>query len=58
MSIQERKKREKERRRQKIIVAAKKILSRENYNSATMEDISAEVELSPSTLYNYLLTVL
>lgn len=53
MSIQERKKREKERRRQQIIVAAKKILSRKNFNSATMEDISAEAELSPGTLYNY-----
>jgi AcrR family transcriptional regulator len=53
MSIQERKEREKEKRRQQILVAAKKLFSRKGFNKATMEDIAAEAELSPGTLYSY-----
>ncbi len=53
MGIQERKAREKERRRQQIIVAAKRVFSQKGFNKATMEDIAAEAELSPGTLYLY-----
>jgi AcrR family transcriptional regulator len=53
MSIQERKEREKEKRRQQILVAAKKLFSRKGFNKATMQDIAAEAELSPGTLYSY-----
>ena len=53
MSIHERKEREKERRRQQILVAAKKIISRKGFNNTIIEDIAAEAELSPGTLYNY-----
>ncbi|MFC1877496.1 TetR/AcrR family transcriptional regulator [Thermodesulfobacteriota bacterium] len=53
MSILERKEREKEKRRQQILVAAKKLFSRKGFNKATMEDIAAEAELSPGTLYVY-----
>ncbi|RTZ99162.1 MAG: TetR/AcrR family transcriptional regulator [Deltaproteobacteria bacterium] len=53
MGIRERKAREKERRRQQIIVAAKRVFSKKGFNKATMEDIAAEAELSPGTLYLY-----
>jgi len=53
VGIRERKAREKERRRQQIIVAAKRVFSKKGFNKATMEDIAAEAELSPGTLYLY-----
>ncbi|VEN75426.1 TetR family transcriptional regulator [Candidatus Desulfarcum epimagneticum] len=53
MGIQERKQREKERRRQQIIIGAKKVFSEKGFNKATIEDIAAEAELSPGTLYLY-----
>ena len=53
MGIYERKQREKEQRRQEIISAARKIFSQKGFNSATMEEIASEAELSPGTLYLY-----
>jgi len=53
MGIKERKVREKERRRQQIIVAAKRIFSAKGFNKSTMEDIAAEAEISPGTIYIY-----
>ncbi len=53
MGIHERKQREKEQRRQEIIVAARKIFSQKGFNTATMEEIASEAELSPGTLYLY-----
>jgi AcrR family transcriptional regulator len=53
MGIYERKKREKQRRRKDIIMAARKIFSVKGFNSATMEEIASEAELSPGTLYLY-----
>ena len=53
MGIYERKQREKERRRQEIIAAARKVFSAKGFNSATMEEIASEAELSPGTLYLY-----
>ncbi|MFN2436301.1 MAG: TetR/AcrR family transcriptional regulator [Desulfotignum sp.] len=53
MGIHERKQREKQRRRRDIINAARKIFSVKGFNSATMEEIANEAELSPGTLYLY-----
>lgn len=53
MGIHERKQREKERRRQEIIEAARLVFSSKGFNSATMEEIASEAELSPGTLYLY-----
>ncbi|MCF8093026.1 MAG: TetR/AcrR family transcriptional regulator [Desulfotignum sp.] len=53
MGIHERKKREKQRRRRDIINAARKVFSAKGFNSATMEEIASEAELSPGTLYLY-----
>jgi AcrR family transcriptional regulator len=53
MGIHERKQREKQRRRRDIINAARKIFSVKGFNSATMEEIATEAELSPGTLYLY-----
>lgn len=53
MGIHERKKREKEKRRIEIINAARKVFSSKGFNSATMEEIATEAELSPGTLYLY-----
>jgi AcrR family transcriptional regulator len=53
MGIHERKQREKQRRRKDIINAARKIFSVKGFNSATMEEIATEAELSPGTLYLY-----
>ncbi len=53
MGIRERKKREKEQRRLQIIQAAKSVFSLKGFNSATMEEIAEEAELSPGTLYLY-----
>lgn len=53
MGIVERKQREKEQRRMEIISAARKVFSNKGYNSATMEEIASEAELSPGTLYLY-----
>lgn len=53
MGIHERKQREKEQRRNQIIEAARTIFSAKGFNSATMEEIAAQAELSPGTLYLY-----
>ena len=53
MGIYERKQREKEQRRQEIITAARKVFSQKGFNTATMEEIASEAELSPGTLYLY-----
>ena len=53
MGIAERKQREKEQRRMEIITAARKVFSTKGYNTATMEEIASEAELSPGTLYLY-----
>lgn len=53
MGIYERKQREKEQRRQEIIAAARKVFSSKGFNTATMEEIASEAELSPGTLYLY-----
>ncbi len=53
MGIYERKQREKAQRKKEIINAARKIFSNKGFNSATMEEIAIEAELSPGTLYLY-----
>mgnify|MGYP006293938867 FL=1 len=53
MGIYERKRREREQRRAQILEAAKKVFSSKGFNSATMEEIAGEAELSPGTLYIY-----
>ncbi len=53
MGIYERKQREKAQRKIEIINAARKIFSHKGFNSATMEEIALEAELSPGTLYLY-----
>jgi len=53
MGIHERKKREKQKRRKDIINAARKVFSIKGFNSATMEEIASEAELSPGTIYLY-----
>ena len=53
MGIYERKQREKVQRRQEILHAARKVFSNKGYNTATIEEIALEAELSPGTLYLY-----
>ncbi|NOX33391.1 MAG: TetR/AcrR family transcriptional regulator [Deltaproteobacteria bacterium] len=53
MGIYERKQREKEKRKKEIITAARKVFSNKGFNTATMEEIASEAELSPGTLYLY-----
>ena len=53
MGIAERKEREKRHRRNQILKAAKKLFSARGFSGVTMENIAAESELSPSTLYFY-----
>lgn len=53
MGIAERKEREKKARRRRIMDAAAKIFGINGYIGTTMEDIAAEVELSPATIYLY-----
>lgn len=53
MGIYERKLREKARRKADILSAARKVFSHKGFNSATMEEIAMEAELSPGTLYLY-----
>lgn len=53
MGIYERKQREKEIRKKEIINAAQIVFSNKGFNSATMEEIAFEAELSPGTLYLY-----
>lgn len=53
MGIKERKQREKEQRRKEIMDAAKNVFSAKGFNRSTMEEIAAEAELSPGTLYLY-----
>lgn len=51
--ILERKEMEKERRRKEIQVAANALFLSKPYSQVTMEDIAAEVNLSPTTIYFY-----
>ena len=53
MGIYERKQREKEQRKIGIVNAARKVFSHKGFNTATMEEIASEAELSPGTLYLY-----
>ncbi|MCD4677095.1 MAG: TetR/AcrR family transcriptional regulator [Desulfobacula sp.] len=53
MGINERKQRKKERRRKDITTAARKVFSIKGFNTATMEEIAFEAQLSPGTLYLY-----
>jgi TetR/AcrR family transcriptional regulator len=53
MGIVERKEREKEQRRNEIINAAERIFFSKSYETATMEDVANEAELSKATLYLY-----
>ena len=53
MGIYERKQREKEQRKIEIVNAARKVFSNKGFNTATMEEIASEAELSPGTLYLY-----
>lgn len=53
MGIYERKQREKEQRRTEILEAARKVFSAKGFNTATMEEIASQAELSPGTLYLY-----
>lgn len=53
MGIAERKEREKQQRREEIIQAAEKVFYSMGLESATMDDIAAQAELSKGTLYLY-----
>ena len=53
MGIAERKEREKLQRRFDIIDAAEKIFFTKGFESATMDDVAMEAELSKGTLYLY-----
>jgi AcrR family transcriptional regulator len=53
MGIAERKEREKQQRRDEIIQAAEKVFFTMGLDTATMDDIAAEAELSKGTLYLY-----
>lgn len=53
MGIAERREREKEQRRNDIIDAAEKIFLSRGWESATMDDVATEAELSKGTLYLY-----
>ena len=53
MGIQERREREKENRRQEIIDAAERIFFAKGLDTATMDEIAEEAELSKGTLYLY-----
>jgi len=53
MGIVERKEREKEQRHNEIIDAAERIFFSKGFETATMEDVANEAELSKATLYLY-----
>jgi len=53
MGVAERREREKEQRRNDIIDAAEKIFFAKGINTATMDDVAEEAELSKGTLYLY-----
>ncbi|MCF8306780.1 MAG: TetR/AcrR family transcriptional regulator [Ignavibacteriales bacterium] len=53
MGITERREREKEQRRSDIIRAAEKVFFARGFETATMDDLAAEAELSKGTLYLY-----
>jgi len=53
MGTQERREREKEQRRLEIIHAAEKVFFSKGFESATMDDVASEAELSKGTLYIY-----
>jgi AcrR family transcriptional regulator len=53
MGVTERKEREKEQRRQEIISAAEKVFFKKGVDTATMDDVAEQAELSKATLYLY-----
>jgi AcrR family transcriptional regulator len=53
MGINERKEREKQRRRKEILDAAERVFFSKGVESATMDEVAAEAELSKGTLYLY-----
>lgn len=53
MGINERKERERERRRNDIIDAAERVFFSKDLESATMDEVAVEAELSKGTLYLY-----
>jgi len=53
MGTAERKQREKEQRRNDIIDAAEKIIFRDGFHGASMEQVAAEAEISKATVYSY-----
>ncbi len=53
MGTQERRQREKERRRNDILNAAERVFFSKGVNTATMDDVAEEAELSKGTLYLY-----
>ncbi len=53
MGIYERKQREREQRKIEILDAARSVFSKKGLNTATMEEIASQAELSPGTLYLY-----
>jgi TetR/AcrR family transcriptional regulator len=53
MGIPERKEREREQRRNEIIDAAESIFFSKGFDTATMDDVANEAELSKATLYLY-----
>ena len=53
MGVAERRQREKEQRRKEIVDAAEKIIFRDGFSKASMEQVANEAELSKATLYLY-----
>lgn len=53
METLSRREREKLKRREEILAAARKVFSIKEYDSATMDDIAAEAELSKGAIYLY-----
>lgn len=53
MGIAERKEREKEQRKNDIVDAAERVFFEDGHESATMDDVAEEAELSKGTLYLY-----
>ena len=53
MGVAERRQREKDQRRNDIIDAAEKIIFRDGFHGASMEQVAVEAELSKATVYSY-----
>ena len=53
MGIAERKEREKQQRKEEIINSAEKVFFNKGFDSATMEEVALEAELSKATIYLY-----